>query len=165
MSERNAWALVSKLSGDEWPQLPAWDLSRLRRKLAQGSLLSLAPELRARAELRLLRADPRVLEHIRSDPALVRSGASAAVEYGVDVRAPGVVEAYVQRDQLDALVYRYALRPAALAESNLLLRLVHGSVPRTAAGVAPVAAVALDLLDSGDARSERAGRELARRRR
>jgi hypothetical protein len=71
----------------------------------------------------------------------------------------------VPRDQLDALVYRYALRPAAVAEANLVLHLLDGSVPRTVDGVAPRAAVALDLLESGDARSQRAGRELARRRR
>lgn len=165
MGERNAWALLSKLSGGGWPALRPWDRSRLQRKLAQGSLLSLANKLRARAEPRLFRADSRVLEHIRSDPAFVRSGVSAAAEYGVDLRAPGVVEAYVHRDQLGALVYRYALRPAAIADANLVLHLVDGSVPRTADGVAPVAAVALDLLESGDARSQRAGRELARRRR
>ena len=115
--------------------------------------------------MRLFRADPRVLDQLRSEPVLVRSGVSAAAEYGVDVRAPGVVEAYVPRDQLDALVYRYALRPAGLADANVVLHLVDGSVPRTADGVAPVAAVALDLLESGDARSQRAGRALARRRR
>jgi excisionase family DNA binding protein len=164
LSQRNAWALLSKLSGGEWPALPAWDRSRLQRKLAKGSLLSLASELRGRAEPRLFRADPRVLEQIRSDRAVVRSGVSAVVEYGVDLRAPGVLEAYVSRDQLAALVYRYALRPAAVADANLVLHLFDGSVPRTAEGVAPVAAVALDLLESGDARSQRAGRELARRR-
>lgn len=163
MSQRNAWALLSKLSGGEWPALPAWDRSRLRRKLAEGSLLSLASELRGRAERRFFRADPRVLEQIRSDPAFVRSGVSAAVEYDVDLRAPGVVEAYVRRDQIDELVYRYALRPAAVADANTILHVFHGSVPRTADGVAPVAAVALDLLESNDARSQRAGRELARR--
>jgi hypothetical protein len=165
MTQRNSWALLSRLSGGDWPALPAWDRSRLQRRLAKRSLLSLAEELRGRAEPRLFRADPRVLEQIRSDPALVRSGVSAAVEYGVDIRAPGVVEAYLARDQVEALVYRYALRPAAAADANLVLRLLDGSVPRTADGVAPVAAVALDLLESGDARSQRAGRELARRRR
>ena len=165
LSQRNAWALLSKLSGGEWPALPAWDRSRLQRKLAEGSLLSLASELRGRAELRLFRADPRVLEQIRSNPVFVRSGVSAAGEYGADLRAPGVLEAYVPRDQLDALVYRYALRPPAVADANVVLHLFDGSVPRTADGVAPVAAVALDLLESGDARSQRAGRELARRRR
>jgi excisionase family DNA binding protein len=164
LSQRNAWALLSKLSGEEWPALPAWDRSRLQRKLANGSLLSLASELRGRAEPRLFRADPRVLEQIRSDRAVVRSGVSAVVEYGVDLRAPGVLEAYVSRDQVEALVYRYALRPASLADANLVLHLFDGAVPRTAEGVAPVAAVALDLLESGDARSQRAGRELARRR-
>jgi excisionase family DNA binding protein len=165
MSRRNAWALVSKLSGADWPPLPAWDRSRLKQKMAEGSLLSLATELRGRADLRLFRADPRVLDQLRSDPALVRSGVSAAAAYGVDLRAPGVVEAYVPRDHLDALVYRYALRPAGVADANLVLHIVDGSVPRTADGVAPVAAVALDLLESGDARAQRAGRELARRRR
>src|SRR4029077_13169365 len=36
MSRRNAWALVSKLSGGDWPPLPAWDRSRLERKVAEG---------------------------------------------------------------------------------------------------------------------------------
>jgi hypothetical protein len=42
------------------------------------------------------------------------------------------------------------------------LRVVAGAVPRAQGGVAPVAAVALDLLESSDDRSRRAGRELAR---
>ena len=165
LSQRNAWALLSKLSGGEWPALPAWDRSRLQRKLAKRSLLSLASELRGRAEPRLFRADPRVLDQIRADPAFVRSGVSAAAEYAVDLRAPGVAEGYIPRDQLDGLVYRYALRPAAVADANLVLHLFDGAVPRTADGIAPVAAVALDLMESADARSQRAGRELARRRR
>jgi len=165
LSQRNAWALLSKLSGGEWPALPAWDRSRLQRKLAKRSLLSLASELRGRAEPRLFRADPRVLDRIRAEPAFVRSGVSAAAEYDVDLRAPGVAEGYISRDQLDGLVYRYALRPAVVADANLVLHLFDGSVPGTADGIAPVAAVALDLMESADARSQRAGRELARRRR
>src|SRR3989442_15495493 len=46
MSERNAWAMLSKLSGGGWPALPAWARSRLQRRLAHGSLLSLASDLR-----------------------------------------------------------------------------------------------------------------------
>jgi hypothetical protein len=165
LSQRNAWALVSKLSGEEWPALPAWDRSRLQRKLAKRSLLSLASDLRARAERRLFRADPRVLDQIRAEPAFVRSGVSAAADYAVDLRAPGVAEGYIPRDQLDGLVYRYALRPAGVANANLILHLFDGSLPRKADGIAPVAAVALDLIESADGRSQRAGRELARRRR
>jgi len=165
LSQRKAWALLWKLSGADWPALPAWDRSRLRRKLAGGSLLALANDLRARAEPRFFRADSRVLEHLRADPNLVLSGLSAAAAYGANVRAPGVVEGYLRRDQAQALAYRYALRPAAAADANVILHLVDGAVPRTADGVAPVAVVALDLLESDDARAKRAGRELARRRR
>jgi len=163
LSHRNAWALVSKLSGNGWPALSAWDRSRLERKLERGSLLSLADQLGRRAEPRLFRADSRVLDDIRSDPALVRSGVSAAREYGLDVRAPGIVEAYAQRDYVDQLVYRYSLQPADVVDANVVLHVVNGPVPRSADDVAPLAAVALDLIESGDARSQRAGRELARR--
>lgn len=163
LGERNAWALVARLSGAEWPELSPWDRSRLKKRLAKRSLLSLADELRDRAEPQLFRGDERVHERLREDPDIVLSGVNAAAEYGVDIRAPGSVEAYVHRDRLHDLVYRYALRPAEIADANVVLRVVDGSVPRARQGVAPVAAVALDLLESSDDRSRRAGRELARR--
>ena len=162
LGERNAWALVARLSGAEWPELTPWDRSRLKQRLARRSLLSLADELRDRAEPHLFRGDERVLERLRDDSDIVLSGVNAAAAYGVDIRAPGVVEAYVDRDRLRDLVYRYALRPAEIAEANVVLRVVDESVPRARQGVAPVAAVALDLLESSDDRSRRAGRELAR---
>lgn len=163
LGERNAWALIARLSGAEWPELSPWDRSRLKQRLARRSLLSLADELRDRAELHLFRVDERVLARLREDPGIVLSGVNAAAEYGVDIRAPGVVEAYVDRDDLDDLIYRYALRPAEIADANVVLHAVDESVPRARQGVAPVAAVALDLLESPDDRSRRAGRELARR--
>lgn len=163
LGERNAWALVARLSGAEWPELSPWDRSRLKQRLAKRSLLSLADELRDRAAPHLFRGDERVLERLRDDSDLVLSGVNAAAAYGVDIRAPGVVEGYVRRDRLPDLVYRYALRPAEGADANVVLRAVDESVPRARQGVAPVAAVALDLLESPDDRSRRAGRELARR--
>ncbi len=165
MSERNAWAVLWRLSSGEWPALPAWDRSRLQQKLKRRSLLSLASDLRARAKLRLFRADSRVLERIRSDPAFMRSGVSAAADYGVDLRAPGVVEGYLERDRLDDLVYRYALQSANGADANLVLHLIRHRLPDAQGKVAPVAAVALDLLESDDPRAQRAGRDLARRQR
>jgi excisionase family DNA binding protein len=163
LGERNAWALVARLSGAEWPELSPWDRSRLKQRLAKRSLLSLADRLRDRAELHLFRGDERVLERLLADSDIVLSGVNAAAAYGVDIRAPGVVEGYIDRDRLRDLVYRYALRPAESADVNVVLRAVDASVPRARHGVAPVAAVALDLLESSDDRSRRAGRELARR--
>ena len=163
LGERNAWALVARLSGSEWPELSPWDRSRLKQRLARRSLLSLAGELRDRAEPHLFRGDERVLERLRDDSDIVLSGVNAAAAYGVDIRAPGVVEAYVDRDRLRDLVYRYALRPAEIADANVVFRAVDKPVPRARQGMAPVAAVALDLLESPDDRSRRAGRELARR--
>jgi excisionase family DNA binding protein len=163
LGQRNAWALVARLSGAEWPELSPWDRSRLKQRLANRSLLSLANELRDRAEPHFFRGDDRLLERLRQDSEVVPSGANAAAEYGLDIRAPGLVEAYVDRDRLHDLVYRYALRPAEMAAANVVLRVVDQSVPRARQGMAPVAAVALDLLESSDDRSRRAGRELARR--
>lgn len=163
LGERNAWALLARLSGAEWPELTPWDRSRLKQRLGRRSLLSLADDLRDRAEPHLFRGDERVLERLGGDSDIVLSGVNAAASYGVDLRAPGVVEAYVDRDRLRDLVYRYALRPADRADANVVLRVVEGSVLPARPGMAPVAAVALDLLESSDDRSRRAGRELARR--
>src|SRR5258706_2385717 len=163
LGERNAWALIARLSGEPWPKLSPWDRSRLKQRLAGRSLLSFAEELRDRAEPHLFRGDDRVLERLRSDPAIVLSGADAAAVYGADKRAPGLVEAYIDRDRLQDVVYRYALRAADVADANVVLRVVAGPVPRAHGRVAPVAATALDLLESSDDRSRRAGRELARR--
>ena len=163
MSERNAWALLRRLSADEWPDLPAWDLSRLRQKLGRRSVLSLADDLRGRADLVHFRADPRVLERLLRDSDVVRSGVSASSDYRFDVRAPGIVEGYVRHDRLEDLAYRYALRPADPANANVILRAVGADVLSPAERVAPWAAVALDLVESADPRSRRAGRELARR--
>lgn len=163
LGERNAWALLARLSGAEWPELTPWDRSRLKQRLGRRSLLSLADDLRDRAEPHLFRGDERVLERLGGDSDIVLSGVNAAASYGVDLRAPGVVEAYVDRDRLRDLVYRYVLRPADRADANVVLRVVEGSVLPARPGVAPVAAVALDLLESSDDRSRRAGRELARR--
>src|SRR2546425_12084656 len=57
LGQRNAWALVARLSGGEWPELSPWDRSRLKRRLAKQSLLSLADDLRDRAEPHLFRGD------------------------------------------------------------------------------------------------------------
>lgn len=162
LGQRKAWALLEKLSSGVWPsELPAWDRSRLRHK-AEVPLLDVADDLRVRAERRSFRGDPRMFGSLSADPRLVRSGVSAAAAYGADIRDPGVVEGYVRRADLDAVVYRYALRAAALPEANVILHVVDGEVPRAREGVAPRAAVALDLLESGDPRAQRAGRDLAR---
>jgi hypothetical protein len=163
LSPLNAWALLQRLSSGAWPPLPAWERSRLQRKLGRRSVLSLADELRGRAQREHFRADPRILERLLGDHALVRSGVSAASEYHIDVRAPGVVEGYVPRDRLGDLVYRYALRPADPGDANVILRSVDPRVLLPGERIAPAAAVALDLLESPDPRSRRAGRELARR--
>lgn len=163
LEARNAWALVARMSGNELPDLMPWERSRLKQRIGKRSLLSLADGLRDRAEPHLLHGDERVLERLRGDSDVVLSGVNAAGAYGVDIRAPGVVEAYVDRARLPDVIYRYALRPAERADANVVLRAVDESVPRTPHGVAPAAAVALDLMESPDDRSRRAGRDLARR--
>jgi hypothetical protein len=87
---------------------------------------------------------------------------SGASEYGVNLVGGDLMEVYVPARSLDAIVDRYAL-DADAERPNLLLRVVDDSVWPFAAGVkvAPRPVVAVDLLDSDDERSRRAGVELA----
>ena len=79
--------------------------------------------------------------------------------------AAGVLEAYVKASMVDALIERYALDERA-ERPNVILRVVADAFWPFAADAkcAPPLVVAVDLLESEDARSRRAGAELAARR-
>lgn len=162
---RNAWAVLFLASGDQPDWLSPKELWRLRRALSLEGLKALVPRLERRAKRSVFRAHPGELPHLLQDPVLVRSGISAAASYDLDLLSGAEAEGYVRERRLRKFQRAHALEPAGIGVGNLLLRVVPDSAwhldPHD--GVAPPAAVALDLLGAADARSQRAGRQLLKR--
>lgn len=159
---RNAWAVLFLASGDQPDWLAPKELWRLRRALRLEGLNALVPRLERRAERRIFRVHPGELTHLLDDPHLVRSGISAVGSYDVDLLSGAEGDGYVRESHLGKFQRAHALEPAGIGDGNVLLRVVPSSAWHLDAheGVAPPAAVALDLLEAADARSQRAGARL-----
>jgi len=160
-SPRNAWALLSLASGEDVVEVDSSVRSRLRRALAIDGLERLAPRLMRRAEALSFNAHPGEIAHVLKDPGFVRSGISAPGELGLV--SGREADGYLLEGESGDFIARHALEPAGI-EGNLRLRLA----PEEAAhflkgrGVAPTAAIALDLAEEPDPRSARAGLEALR---
>lgn len=161
-SAASAWALLALADGNE-PGVSPVDRSRAKKRLAEG-LEHVVGRLAARAELRRFYAHPSVLDRIAQAPEMVRCGVSAAAEHGADLLASDSFEGYVRVSDLGALVSRFALDGDA-ERPNVVLRVVDDAVwPFSEEQrAADRAVVAVDLLESDDARSRRSGAELAGR--
>lgn len=158
-SPSSAWAVLALAEGRD-PDLSAVERSRARKRLAQG-LDEVAGRLVARAELRRFYAHPSVLDRLGDVPVIVRSGVSAAAEHGADLLVQDGFEGYVRASDLDELVAKFGLDNNA-ARPNVALRAVDPAVWPFDDGqvTAGRVVVAVDLLESGDPRSSRAGKEL-----
>ena len=161
-SAASAWALLALADGKE-PELSPVERSRARKRLVEG-LAHVLGRLAARADLRRFYAHPSVLDRLGQAPQIVRGGASAAAEHEVDLIAQDVFEGYLRASDLDALISRFALDGDA-ERPNVVLRVVDDAVWPFGEGqrAADRAVVAVDLLESDDARSRRSGVELAGR--
>jgi excisionase family DNA binding protein len=158
-SPNQAWGLLMVAAGESPDWLSAWDLSRARGRLRRQGLLALAPRLGKRAALYRLRAHPSDLVRILAEKSLVLAGISAAGRHGISLVVPGYAEFYASQEVMRGLSRRYALQ--ASVRANLLVHVIAGLWPfaeRCSAAPAPV--VGVDLLDSGDARTRRAGKAL-----
>lgn len=159
---RNAWALLFRRSGER-PAFVPMSIARRLEDRRRKPLDSLLPRLRRRAEVRYYVAPGSALEEVARRPDFVATAASASRAYAIDIKAPGVVDGYMPKKKADEVAYRYALQPSSAREANVILRAVDGPWPLAGRSVAPIAAVAVDLLGSADQRSQRAGRQLMRR--
>jgi hypothetical protein len=120
--------------------------------------------LSARAKPLWFRAHPSAVPRLVSDSRLVDSGLSAASVVGADLVVADRFEGYVRSSDLIALIAEYGLETVSVGEGNLLLRSVSEVWPfDDHERVAPSLVVALDLMDSPDARTSRAGRGLLKR--
>lgn len=160
---QNAWAILLLASGEEIPKLDPSVRSRLRRALALEGLKVLGPRLGNRADISIYRAHPGEIRYVAEDKALVPSGIGAVGPMGIDLLANGEADGYIAQSQVQGFIDEHALSPGGI-EGNVRLRVVPDGVWQNLAGraIAPPAAVALDLADEPDPRSEAAGKKLVR---
>ena len=170
LDQTSAWAILWLTVAIDTGGLGPWGANlarntrwRVRNRLGTGkvseSLAAQLPRLRNRARSIRLRAHPGDVARLLGEHVLVRTGVSAAAELGADIVAPDEVEGYVPADKLDELRKKYFLEDSR--NPNVHLRVVEDPWPfHPDTRVAPASAVAVDLLDSRDERTQRAGREL-----
>jgi excisionase family DNA binding protein len=159
-SQRHALALLYLASGEAAPWVSDYDIWRLRRYLPK--LAQLVPRLRLRGRVGYYSAPDSLLRRLGADAHMPRSGVSAAERYGADISARNVLEIYAL-DDVDRLRHRYALREVAEAGANLIIHWVRIPDALTGRRAMPIGVVAVDLLDSSDSRTQRAGRALIQR--
>lgn len=158
MGPERSWAAIAEICNDGLIDLPLrhWQRARARSSVRQLAVSSLFGVLSGRASVCQYRAHPAAIGRLRDDGRLVRAGASAAQEHGMEIVAADEVEAYVKPDDRDKVEVDYALVPVS-AHGNVLLRepMPWWPFPSDLQAVPPLVA-ALDLWDSDDARSRRA---------
>jgi len=162
---QNGWGILMLASGEGAAQLDASVRSRLKRVLALQGLGALAPRLRERANLLEYKAHPGEISYVLDDETLMRTGISAAGPLHLDLLPGREADGYLSRSQLQSFITRHALAPADI-DGNIQLRVVPDEVWSSFGlgdrYVAPRAAVALDLADELDPRSQATGKELLR---
>lgn len=161
----NAWALLLLASGKAVEGIDPSVRSRLRRALRVDGLAMLAPRLSRRAESQHFDVHPGELRYLLEDPTFLRTGISAAGEYGLDLLSGHEADGYVAASGLKQLIANHALSAAAADSGNVRVRLVPNKAWRHLADakVVPTAAVAIDLAEDPDPRSASAGKQLLRR--
>jgi len=161
---RNSWAILLLASGCEVPALDPVDRSRLRKAIRLEGLRGLAPRLGARAEIALYKAHPGEIPYMLEDQALLRSGVSAAGSVDAGLLPGREADGYIAAARLQKFVTEHALSPADV-DGNVRLRVVSPDVwvgLELGGLFAPPAAVALDLAEEADPRSQAAGRNALR---
>ena len=163
LTPARAWGLLFLAAGEPVTWLDRHARWRLSNHLATHPLADMRAQLLERGRRRSYRAHPAVLNRLRSDRSLMLTGTSATTQLRLGiVGGDDRVDAYVDQAELDALVRRHHLRPSS--DPNVILRIVPSfgwSWPP--ARIAPISAVALDLLDDPEPRARQVGDELLRR--
>ena len=163
LTPNNAWGVLFLSAGlsAEWlDRKTRWRLSSLVRSRRLGNLRA---QLIDRGRPRPYRTHPATLGRLRGDPELMHTGTTGASALRLGLVGGGNrMEAYANEPDLDALVRRYQLRPSR--DPNVTIRVIPAlewSWPP--AHVAPVSAIALDLLDDPEPRAQQVGAEILER--
>jgi excisionase family DNA binding protein len=160
LAPRTAWAALWLLSGQDVDWLPPADRSRLVTRLRGYDAERLVAASRGRAERHELRVLPAYRQRALATEGVCPSGLTAAAAVGADIVATDSVdEAYCTAGTLAAL--RRDLGLSQRGEANLVLRVPrYDGLSLTGRAHMPVAVVAVDLAESSDVRTRRAGLDL-----
>ena len=159
---RSAWSVLALADGME-PRCTSYERSRAKRRLAVG-LPNLLDRLGSRARRLSFYTHPGTRDRIAVQPGVVRTAASASPEHALGIVGSGPLDAYLKSSDLQAIRDAFVMEERS-ERSNVVFRVVEDQMwpfPEGAA-VAPPAVVAVDLLESEDERSRRAGTELLQR--
>jgi hypothetical protein len=162
LSPAMAWTILLLTSGEaQQPlRLAAHQPSRARQWLATHSLLDDATRLRARATREAFDVHPSELPRVAARDDVIRTGISAAETVGVH-GGGREVELYVPAHLRDELIAEHGLEPG---DDPLLMRWVPDDLWHViGVGVAPRAAVLIDLLEHDDPRVRREAADALRR--
>ena len=158
-----AWGLVWLGLDRPAPWLSAKQRQRARHRWEEG-LNAHLDRLASRSEARFFRSHPAALRRLASDRRVVLSGVSAADAVDADLVASEELEVYVRAADLGGLVTSFGLEQTSEGTRNVVARVVAGEWPFVEdEHVAPALVVAIDLMESTDQRTERAGRALLAR--
>lgn len=155
-----SWVLLRLLAGQHPGAIPPARLSQLRHHLRFDDPHDLAGRLRRRAGPSYWYVHPSLVGDLTAEPDCVLAGRSAAERVGADlVGDGGPLEVYLAPAVADRLRHKYAADlDAAVGVANAVVREVEpGRVPEHEPGVAAAPVVALDLIESGEARAIGAG--------
>lgn len=161
-SESAAWGALALLSGRSADWLPAAHRTRLRDRLRRSSADEVAYLARRRQE-RILRMRGWGAEMTGPGSVLIAGGVSALdadpqwrQRFGLTTGHDDGVDGYVDAAHVEALIDAFGLVPD-LDEGEVTLRVVSEVSPVLAEGVVPLAAVAVDLMESLSTRERSAG--------
>lgn len=154
---RTAWAALWLLSGEDAGWLPAADRSRLRARLRTWNAERLVAAERLRADRYDLRVLPAYRDRVLATDGVLASGMTAAAAVGADIVAGTAAdEVYCTAQTLAGL--RRQLGLSERGDTNLVVRVPrYEGLPLTGRATMPIAVVAVDLAESVDVRTRRAG--------
>lgn len=147
-SEPACWAALAMLSGTRAQWLEPSQRTRVAHRLRKSDAASLAAATRRRAVTARFAVRPHLVAELRE--FLVASGRDAAWASNHRFRLAGpseAVEGYAHVDNVPAIVAEFGLAPDP--GGSVVLRGV-GSADGFGGGVTPLAAVAVDLMESAD---------------
>ena len=160
LAPRTVWAALWRLSGEDVDWLSAADRSRLVARLRGYDAERLVAAARERAERYELRVLPAYRHRVLAADGVIPSGLTAAAVVGADiVAAESADEVYCAAGTLTAL--RRELGLSDRGQPNLVVRVPrYDRLDLTGRAHMPAAVVAVDLAESAEVRTRRAGLDM-----
>ena len=159
LAPATAWGALWELSGERATWLNPADRSRLRGRLGRYDAQQLVAAIRARAVRHPVRVLPAYRASVLAAEGVVVSGLTAAAAVGADLLSTGGEdEAYCSTVTFTRLRSDYAVSDRG--QANLVLRIPRFDLDVGGRERMPDAVVAVDLAESSDVRTRRAGLHL-----